>query len=111
MPTYDYECRKCGHVFEAFQSITEEPLSKCPKCKGAVKRMVGGGMGVIFKGSGFYSTDNKKSSSLSGANGGSKDKKSESGSDSSSGSAKESSSASSSSSSSTTSSTEKKPAS
>lgn len=64
MPTYDYECRKCGHTFEAFQSMTEDPLTTCPKCKGKVRRLIGGGLGIIFKGSGFYVTDNKSSSSL-----------------------------------------------
>jgi putative FmdB family regulatory protein len=74
MPTYEYECRSCGHTFEAFQSINDKPLSRCPKCKSAVRRIINGGMGVIFKGSGFYSTDNKKGSVLTGGNGGSKEK-------------------------------------
>lgn len=78
MPTYDYRCTKCGHAFEAFQRMTDEPLSRCPKCKGAVRRMIGGGMGVIFRGSGFYTTDYKKSSSLTGGgNGSSKEKREE----------------------------------
>ncbi len=76
MPTYDYECTKCGHTFEAFQRITDKPLSRCPECKGALRRVIAGGMGVIFKGSGFYTTDYKKSSTLTGGNG-SKDKSSE----------------------------------
>jgi putative FmdB family regulatory protein len=63
MPTYDYECKACGHTFEAFQRITEDPLSTCPKCSGEVRRLVGGGIGVIFKGSGFYVNDSRKSSS------------------------------------------------
>ncbi len=67
MPTYEYKCTN-GHTFEAFQSITEAPLSRCPKCKAAVRRVINGGMGVIFKGSGFYTTDYKKSSSLTGSN-------------------------------------------
>ncbi len=71
MPTYEYECTKCGHTFEAFQSMSDKPLSKCPKCKSSVKRLIHGGLGVIFKGSGFYSTDNKRGSVLSGGNGGS----------------------------------------
>jgi putative FmdB family regulatory protein len=74
MPTYEYECKKCGHTFEVFQSMKDDPLSKCPECKGALRRIINGGMGVIFKGSGFYTTDNKKSSTLSGGNGHSKDK-------------------------------------
>jgi putative FmdB family regulatory protein len=57
MPTYDYECRHCGHNFELFQKITDEPLNKCPKCKKSVKRLIGKGAGIIFKGSGFYATD------------------------------------------------------
>ena len=64
MPTYDYECTSCKHAFEAFQSMTDEPLDSCPKCGKRVRRLIGGGMGIIFKGSGFYSTDNR-----SGGNG------------------------------------------
>ena len=60
MPTYEYECPKCGHAFEQFQSMRDEPLKKCPKCnKAGVKRLVGGGAGLIFKGTGFYITDYK----------------------------------------------------
>lgn len=73
MPTYEYKCTKCGHTFEAFQSMMDKPLSKCPVCKSAVRRVINGGMGVIFKGSGFYSTDNKRGSALSGGNGSPKD--------------------------------------
>ena len=63
MPTYEYACPKCGHEFEQFQSMREEPLKKCPKCKKTgLKRLVGGGAGLIFKGSGFYITDYKKKS-------------------------------------------------
>jgi putative FmdB family regulatory protein len=61
MPTYEYECTKCGHHFEQFQSMRDEPLKKCPKCRRAsLKRLVGGGAGLIFKGSGFYITDYRK---------------------------------------------------
>ena len=61
MPTYEYACPKCGHQFEQFQSMRDEPLKKCPKCKKTgLKRLVGGGAGLIFKGSGFYITDYKK---------------------------------------------------
>jgi putative FmdB family regulatory protein len=73
MPTYEYACTKCGHTFEAIQRMTEKPLSRCPKCRHAVRRVINGGMGVIFKGSGFYTTDNKKGSSLAPGNGGSKE--------------------------------------
>jgi putative FmdB family regulatory protein len=69
MPTYEYECTKCGHTFEALQSMKDAPLSTCPECRGKVRRHIGGGLGVIFKGSGFYSTDNKKGSALTGGNG------------------------------------------
>lgn len=60
MPTYDYECTKCGYVFEASQKMSDAPLEKCPKCNAAVKRLIGKGSGIIFKGSGFYETDYKK---------------------------------------------------
>jgi putative FmdB family regulatory protein len=73
MPTYEYVCTKCGHKFEAVQSMMDKPLSRCPVCKSAIRRVINGGIGVIFKGSGFYSTDNKKSSALTAGNGGSKD--------------------------------------
>ncbi len=61
MPNYDYKCLDCGHVFEVFQSMTEDPISACEKCGGSVKRLIGSGAGIIFKGSGFYETDYKKS--------------------------------------------------
>ena len=60
MPTYDYACQACGHEFEAFQSMKDDPLTECPVCPGTVKRMIGGGTGIIFKGSGFYVNDSKK---------------------------------------------------
>jgi len=59
MPTYDYECKKCGK-FEKFQQITAKTLDKCPTCGGKVKRLISSGAGLIFKGSGFYATDYKK---------------------------------------------------
>jgi len=59
MPTYEYECRKCGNRFEAFQNMKDEPLKECPKCRGEVKRLLGVGAGIIFKGNGFYHTDYK----------------------------------------------------
>ncbi len=66
MPTYDYECNACGHRFDAFQSMSDDLLKKCPACgKLKLKRLIGGGLGIIFKGSGFYVTDSKKSSSSS----------------------------------------------
>lgn len=61
MPTYEYVCRKCGHEFERFQSMLDQPLKRCPDCKKlGVKRLVGKGAGLIFKGTGFYITDYKK---------------------------------------------------
>ena len=58
MPTYDYICENCGYEFEQFQSITSKPIRKCPKCgKRELKRLIGAGAGIIFKGSGFYQTD------------------------------------------------------
>jgi putative FmdB family regulatory protein len=72
MPTYEYECKSCHHKFEAFQSIRDEPLKKCPKCGKGVRRLFGGGMGIIFKGSGFYTTDYKHASAVTSGNGSSK---------------------------------------
>lgn len=63
MPTYEYICENCGCEFERFQSITARPLRKCPECgKSALKRLVGTGSGIIFKGSGFYQTDYRSES-------------------------------------------------
>jgi len=67
MPTYDYVCQNCSHEFEAFQSMKDDPLTDCPSCQGKVKRKVGGGAGIIFKGSGFYVNDSKKKESSSEA--------------------------------------------
>ena len=61
MPTYEYECLKCGHHFEKFQKMNDEPLKICPKCKKSVRRLIGKGSGIIFKGAGFYATDYRKS--------------------------------------------------
>lgn len=58
MPTYDYLCDACGHKFEHFQSISDKLLKKCPKCKKSkLRRLFGTGAAVVFKGSGFYTTD------------------------------------------------------
>jgi len=57
LPTYEYECERCGHRFERFQSMTEEPVKRCPECRGKVRRLLSGGAGFLFKGSGFYITD------------------------------------------------------
>jgi putative FmdB family regulatory protein len=69
MPTYDYQCSSCGHRFERFQSMTAKVLRKCPECgKTALERLIGTGAGVIFKGSGFYSTDYRSPSYKEAAN-------------------------------------------
>ncbi|MFC2134036.1 FmdB family zinc ribbon protein [Bacteroidota bacterium] len=62
MPTYDYKCENCGYVFEHFQKMSDEPLTECHICKGEIKRLIGAGLGPIFKGSGFYQTDYKSKS-------------------------------------------------
>jgi putative FmdB family regulatory protein len=70
MPTYEYHCEKCGQNFDAFQSMRDEPYKECPKdlCRlpewghGKVKRLLGTGAGLIFKGSGFYTTDYRSDS-------------------------------------------------
>jgi len=61
MPTYEYECKDCEHGFELFQSMTEKPMGKCPQCGGILRRLIGKGTGIIFKGSGFYATDYRSS--------------------------------------------------
>lgn len=63
MPRYDYECSQCGHAFEASQKMLDAPLVKCPVCgKEKLRRLIGGGAGIIFKGPGFYATDYRKDS-------------------------------------------------
>ncbi|MEO0480627.1 MAG: FmdB family zinc ribbon protein [Planctomycetota bacterium] len=63
MPTYVYDCESCGHVLETFQSIKDDPLRRCPKCKKLkLTRRIGAGSGILFKGSGFYETDYRSSS-------------------------------------------------
>jgi putative FmdB family regulatory protein len=60
MPTYEYRCKECGFEFEEFQSIVADPLTICPRCAGPIFRVISGGSGMIFKGSGFYETDYKR---------------------------------------------------
>jgi putative FmdB family regulatory protein len=68
MPTYDYVCEACEHSFEEFQSMSEEPLKKCPQCgKKKLRRLFGTGAAVLFKGSGFYETDYRSESYKSAA--------------------------------------------
>ena len=57
MPTYEYRCPKCHNEFEEFQKITSKPVAKCPKCGARAERLLSGGAGLVFKGSGFYLTD------------------------------------------------------
>lgn len=67
MPTYEYQCSSCGHTFDLFQAITADTVAPCAKCGEKAQRLISGGTGIIFKGSGFYVTDykNKKSPSES----------------------------------------------
>lgn len=68
MPTYQYECGSCGHAFEAFQSMADKKLKKCPVCaRPQLKRLIGSGSGIIFKGTGFYETDYKRKSPVKDA--------------------------------------------
>src|SRR5688572_26240583 len=79
MPTYEYACPKCGNTFELVQSMRDEPLKKCPKCKKAgVKRLVGAGAGLILKGTGFYITDYKNKKEPAAKTGGAESKPAES---------------------------------
>lgn len=64
MPTYEYACTACGHRLDAVQSFTDDPLSICPECDGALRKVYGA-VGIAFKGSGFYKTDSRVTSSAS----------------------------------------------
>jgi len=66
MPTYGYECKSCGYTFDVFQSMADEPMKTCPKCGKAIRRLINGGTGVIFKGGGFYVTDKGRSGAKTG---------------------------------------------
>jgi putative FmdB family regulatory protein len=74
MPTYEYKCAKCEEVFEIFQKMTDAPLRECPVCGGDLSKVISGGIGIIFKGSGFYTTDYKNSSSVGSSPAGKSDK-------------------------------------
>ncbi len=69
MPTYEYECEDCNHVFEKLQGINDDPLKDCPECSGGLRRVIHGGAGLVFKGAGFYITDSRNSGSASSGNG------------------------------------------
>jgi putative FmdB family regulatory protein len=73
VPTYTYKCQQCGIQFESFQSMMDPPLQTCPSCHGELQRVITGGSGLIFRGSGFYITDYSKKRS----NGNKSEKKSE----------------------------------
>ena len=74
MPTYTYQCEECGHAFDLFHGMNVRPRVRCEKCEGRCKRMIGTGAGFIFKGSGFYATDYKKTNgAASGAKPAAKD--------------------------------------
>lgn len=68
MPTYEYQCNTCGHHFEKFQRFSDDPLTECPNCAAAIRRVIHSS-GIIFKGSGWYITDSRKSSSEGESNG------------------------------------------
>ena len=66
MPTYQYECGKYGHGFEVFQNMSDKPIKTCPECGSKVRRLIGTGAGILFKGPGFYATDYGSSSTSTG---------------------------------------------
>ncbi len=66
MPTYQYACTECDHAFEQFQSFSEDSLTVCPRCEGRLRKVFNA-VGVVFKGSGFYRTDNRSDSTSSSA--------------------------------------------
>ena len=78
MPTYDYQCTKCGHTFAIEQSIHDKPLTRCKKCRGRLEKLLPRTLNLIFKGSGFYVTDYKKSGSTAGKAGAEKTESKES---------------------------------
>lgn len=69
MPTYTYHCPECGHEFDLFHSMSDESVKHCPECGAEAQRKIGAGMGLIFKGSGFYITDYKNGHTGGGSNG------------------------------------------
>lgn len=69
MPTYEYKCTACEYYFEEFHSIKAEPIKFCPKCEKPVKKLISAGIGLIFKGTGFYITDYKNAKNSDSSNG------------------------------------------
>ena len=69
MPTYEYACTKCGHQFEVVQSFSDDALTKCPECRGKLRKVFGS-VGIVFKGSGFYKNDSRGTSSSTTPSGG-----------------------------------------
>lgn len=76
MPTYEYACTACGHRLEAVQKFSDDPLTECPECGGALRKVYGA-VGIVLKGSGFYKTDSRAAAGASSGNGSSKSKDSE----------------------------------
>lgn len=68
MPTYAYRCADCGHAFDIYQSFSDDAITECPECGGALRKVFGSSLGVTFNGSGFYRTDSRSSGS-SGSSG------------------------------------------
>lgn len=66
MPTYEYECEECGQRFERFQQMSDKPIKRCPHCSGQVRRLIGAGSAVLFKGSGAHANGSRRSSGSSG---------------------------------------------
>ncbi len=67
MPTYEYECTKCGHAFEEFRPMSAPPRARCPKCRGRVQRVLSAGAGIVFRGSGWYVKDSRRSGTKQGS--------------------------------------------
>jgi putative FmdB family regulatory protein len=76
VPTYEYACTACGHRLEAVQKFTDDPLTECPECGGALRKVYGA-VGIVLKGSGFYKTDSRAAAGASGGNGNGKSKEKE----------------------------------
>jgi putative FmdB family regulatory protein len=75
LPTYEYACTACGHRLEAVQKFSDDPLTECPECSGALRKVYGA-VGIVLKGSGFYKTDSRAAAGAGNGNGKSKDKES-----------------------------------